>query len=302
MKQYTGWAVAAGLVVAVSAANAQMLAPNEVGKAHYQATSDVQGPRPYASVPPQAPATRYGPALLPPQEVYTVLRENGFSPLGIPHQSGYVYVIAVVDRLGEDGRLMIDGRNGQIIRFMPTFRTGGYYGEDYRSPYGPSGQGPYGAEGPGPYGTEGPRPYGTEGPRPYGTEGPRPYGTEGPGPYDGAGRVPYGAAGPRPYGAVGPGADAGSPPMTNVRGVPRPPGLIPRVASRTVPVPAPKPEMAVKRAQEPAQKPVQQSAVVQAKPVDTPAAPPPPAPIVVQAKPAPTIQPTQEMPKVQGLE
>jgi hypothetical protein len=209
MKQYTGWAVAAGLVVAVSAANAQMLAPNEVGKAHYQATSDVQGPRPYASVPPQAPATRYVPALLPPQEVYTVLRENGFSPLGIPHQSGYVYVIAVVDRLGEDGRLMIDGRNGQIIRFMPTFRTGGYYGEDYRSPYGPSGQGPYGAEGPGPYGTEGPRPYGTEGPRPYGTEGPRPYGTEGPGPYDGAGRVPYGAAGPRPYGAVGPGADAG---------------------------------------------------------------------------------------------
>jgi len=58
--------------------------------------------------------------------------------------------------------------------------------------------------------------------------------------------------------------------------------------------------MAVK----PAQQPVQQSAAVQAKPVNTPVASPPPtaAPIVVQAKPAPTIQPTQEMPKMQGLE
>jgi hypothetical protein len=271
MKLFT-WAVASGLVVAASTANAQMLAPNEAGKAHYQASSDVQGPNPYAGMPPQAPATRYGPALLPPQEVYAVLRENGFSPLGIPHQRGYVYVIAVVDRVGEDGRLMIDGRNGQIIRFTPTFRTGGYYGEDYRSPYGPAEPGPYGAP------------------------GREPYGTEGPGPYGGAGRVPYGAAGPRPYGAVGPGADAGSPPPINVRGVPRPPGLIPRVASRT-PVPAPKPaELAVK----PAQQPIQQSAAVQAKPAEP--SPPAAAPIVVQAKPAPTIQPTQEMPKMQGLE
>jgi hypothetical protein len=285
MKLFT-WAVAAGLVVAASTANAQMLAPNEAGKAHYRATSDVQGPSPYAGMPPQAPG--YGPALLPPQEIYAVLRDNGFSPLGIPHQRGYVYVIAVVDRVGEDGRLIIDGRNGQIIRFMPTFRTGGYYGEDYRSPYGP-------AE-PGPYGAPGREPYGAEGSGRYGAPGREPYGTEGPGPYGGAGRVPYGAAGPRPYGAVGPGADAGSPPPINVRGVPRPPGLIPRVASRT-PVPAPKPaELAVK----PAQQPIQQSAAVQAKPAEP--SPPAAAPIVVQAKPAPTIQPTQEMPKVQGLE
>jgi len=274
MKLFT-WAVAAGLVVAASTANAQMPAPNEAGKTHYQATSDVEGPRPYAGMPRQAPATPYGQALLPPQEVYAVLRDNGFSPLGIPHQRGYVYVIAVVDRGGEDGRLIIDARNGQIIRFMPAFRMGDYFGR--------------------------PRAYYNEGfPPPYGAEGPGPYGTEGPGPYGPAGPAPYGGAGRAPYGAVGPGAEAGLPPTTNVRGVPRPPGLIPRVASRTVPVPAPKPEMAVK----PAQQPVQQSAAVQAKPVDTPVASPPPAaaPIVIQAKPAPTIQPTQEMPKMQGLE
>lgn len=254
MKLITGWAASVGLVVAASAAHAQMPAPTDLGRAHYQAASDVQGPNPYAGMPAEAPATRYGPALLPPQEVYAVLRENGFSPLGIPHQRGYVYVIAVIDRAGEDGRLMIDARNGRIIRFLPAFRMGGYYDEDYRSPYGPSGPGPYGVEGPG----------------------------------------RYGPAGPGPYGAVGPGAAGSLPPMTDNRSAPRPPGSVPRVATRT-PVPAPKPaELAVKPAQGPAQQPMQQSAAVQPKPVDAPAA--------GQAKPAPTIQPTEEMPKVQGLE
>jgi len=30
-----------------------------------------------------------------PEEVYTVVRENGFSPLGIPRQRGFVYAIDV---------------------------------------------------------------------------------------------------------------------------------------------------------------------------------------------------------------
>jgi len=278
MKLFTGWAVSAGLVLAASAASAQMLAPTDLGKARYQAASDVEGPyttmpppaAPYAGVPPQAPATRYGPALLPPLEVYTIVRENGFSPLGIPHQRGYVYVIAVLDRNGEDGRLSIDARDGRIIRFTPAFRTGGYYDEDYPPRYGSPGRGPYG-------------------PSSYDRSGPAPYGAASP--------VPYSAAGPGSYDAVGAGA---LPAATNVRGAPRPPASIPRIASRAVPVPAAKPaELAVK----PAPQPMQQSAAVQAKPADAPAAPPPVAsPTVAQAKPAPTIQPTQEMPKVQGLE
>jgi hypothetical protein len=68
-----------------------------------------------------------GPALLPPQEVYAILRDNGFSPLGIPRQRGYVYVIAVLDRGGEDGRLTIDGRNGRILRFVPASQWGQTY-------------------------------------------------------------------------------------------------------------------------------------------------------------------------------
>ena len=80
-----------------------------------------------------AVAVRAGP-LLPPQEVYAVLRDNGFSPLGVPHQRGLVYTIAVIDRNGEDGRLVIDARNGRIIRFMPAYRYGqgyGGYGQGY---------------------------------------------------------------------------------------------------------------------------------------------------------------------------
>ena len=48
-----------------------------------------------------------------------MLRENGFSPLGIPRLRGSVYTIAVIDRRGDDGRLMIDARDGRIVRFRP---------------------------------------------------------------------------------------------------------------------------------------------------------------------------------------
>jgi hypothetical protein len=71
----------------------------------------------------------YAPAFLPPNEVYAILRDNGFSALGAPRQRGNVYVIAVLDRDGEDGRLLIDARSGRILRFVPAFQSGGdsYY-------------------------------------------------------------------------------------------------------------------------------------------------------------------------------
>ena len=78
--------------------------------------------------PGRATATARG--LLPSTEVYTVLRENGFSPLGIPRLRGFVYTIAVIDRGGEDGRLVIDARNGRIIRFVPAYRMGDNFDEE----------------------------------------------------------------------------------------------------------------------------------------------------------------------------
>jgi hypothetical protein len=173
--------------------------------------------------------------LLPAPEVYTVVREAGFSPIGIPHRRGPVYTIAVISRRGEDGRLVIDARNGRIVRFTPAYRIGGHFDEV-------------------------------------------------PG-------VIYGSAGPLP-------------PMSQFRGPPRPPASIPRVASRAPSTPKARAAEPSQLSARPTPEPAQQSAAVQAKPADAVAAAPPQAAATapVEAKPAPSIQPTQEMPKAQGLE
>ena len=136
MKLFTG-CLAAGLVLFAAGAQAQRLAP-------YRAVSDFGGP--YASAVPEAPpdphygyGLGYGPALLPPTEVYAVLRENGFSPLGIPRQRGFVYAIDVIDRNGESGRLIIDARDGRIIRFRPAYRMGERFSEEPAVMYGQPG-------------------------------------------------------------------------------------------------------------------------------------------------------------------
>jgi hypothetical protein len=258
MKLFTGWILSAGLMAVAGAANAQVSGPTDVGSSPYVAASDVDGP--YAAMPPDAEGPRYGPMLLPAPEVYTVVRENGFSALGVPRLQGLFYTITVIDRRGNNGRMVIDARNGQIVRFTPAGRIGDNYS------------------------------------------------------YNGGPRIIY-----------------GQPPLPqsdNLRGVPRPPAPVPtpRMASRTPVVPLPKaapphagdvqpeikplaakpsadkpsdkPSFDKSSADKPAPEPVQQSAAVQAKPADTPVHPPAAVPIV----PAPQIQPTQEMPKVQGLE
>jgi hypothetical protein len=238
MKLFTGWILSAGLVLTAVAAHGQEVSPSGTGGS-YKAVSDIDGP--YAAVPPDAPmpGNGYGPTLLPPREVYTVVRENGFSPLGAPRQRGMVYVISVIDRGGNDGRMVIDARNGRMIRFVPAHLLGSNFNEGVPATYGPRGP---------------------------------------------------------------------MPPLSNLGGVPRPPASVPNVASRTPLVPMPK--ASPPRADEvkplaakPAPEPAQQSAAVQTKPADAPGAPQAAAPAAVEAKPAaPLIQPTQEMPKVQGLE
>lgn len=118
MKFFTG-SLVAGLVLLAGSAQAQ-------GPGRYMAASDVEapyvvGPRMVAPPSPYdaGPGYGYGPSLLPSTEVYSVLRDNGFSPLGIPRLRGFVYTIAALDRDGSGGRLVIDARNGRILRFMP---------------------------------------------------------------------------------------------------------------------------------------------------------------------------------------
>jgi hypothetical protein len=263
MKLFTGWVLAASLALGATAADAQVLGPSRVsdfGAPYSEAPPYRGGPYyapPPAEVPPPAPRYGYGngyggngydyePAgLLPPHEVYNIIREAGFSPLGIPRQRGFVYTIAVIDRGGEDGRLVIDARNGRIIRFMPAWQISRSFDGALNS-YGPPGM----------------------------------------------------------------------PPPTEIRGEPRPPASVPRVASRSVPVPKPSPlaagaasEPAKPAAQAIAKPPVlrqptqQQAAVAQPKPADTAPAATAGAGQTTQANPeAPAILPTQDMPKAQGLD
>src|SRR6202035_4129159 len=84
MKWRAGWIVSAGLALATTAASAATLAPTKAGRlsdggAAIVKVSDFRGP--YAALPEDGPMMpRYAGALLPPEEVYAVLRETGFSP------------------------------------------------------------------------------------------------------------------------------------------------------------------------------------------------------------------------------
>jgi hypothetical protein len=118
MKLRAGCVVSAGLLLA-TAANAEMRAPDQVGRPPYlrQVSDFVE---PYEAIPPQLPPPRYAGALLPPQEVYMVLRDAGFAPLGAPRLRGNIWTIAAINRAGDDGRLFIDATNGRILSFMPA--------------------------------------------------------------------------------------------------------------------------------------------------------------------------------------
>src|ERR1700752_3461581 len=115
MKLFTGWVLATGLALTATAASAQVAGPSRVSdfsgpyvegpyRGPYYAPPPVEVPPP---LPPRYGYGGYGPgfapgyapaALLPPHEVYNIIREAGFSPLGVPHQRGFIYTIAVIDR------------------------------------------------------------------------------------------------------------------------------------------------------------------------------------------------------------
>jgi hypothetical protein len=292
MKALSGLTISVGLLLAATAAHAQVTSPQDTGRPAYRPASDIDepyanGPPPRADVapPPRViygapsygpPPAAYGapaygpqgygpqgyggpeyggPPLLPATEIYAVLRHNGFSPLGAPRLRGFFYSVSAIDREGEDGRLVIDARDGRIVRFVPAERFGGYGGG---------------------------------------------YGGYGNGYYGGAPRPAYGPS----YGPLEP--------MTRLDGPPpRPPAAMqPKIASRmppTVPVPKAAPArpaddkpLAAKPATPAPAAPKQQSAAVQVKPANTP---PAASPAPAEVKPAASvIQPTQPMPKVQGLE
>lgn len=147
--------ISAGLVLAAASAQAQSPSAGPPEAPRYTAISDLSGP--YAEMPPPARAgyaydpEAPGPRLLPANEVYTVLRDHGLLPLGTPRQRGFFYTIPVTDRRGDDGRLVIDARDGRIVRFVPAYRFGPRrYGDGPDVAYGPPARMPPGGPAPRP--------------------------------------------------------------------------------------------------------------------------------------------------------
>ncbi|MGM5028714.1 hypothetical protein AB8B02_21030 [Tardiphaga sp. 862_B3_N4_1] len=145
MKVLVGCLASAGLLLASGAVQAQALPPMRGDVAAVAQVSDVGGP--YAAMPPveYAEPRPYGvlrrgyDLAVPLREVYSILREAGFSALGMPQQRGLIYTVSAIDLDGEDGRLVIDARSGRILRFIPAYRMGDRMSEEIDTRYGPQG-------------------------------------------------------------------------------------------------------------------------------------------------------------------
>ncbi|MBP2429496.1 hypothetical protein ABIF38_000650 [Bradyrhizobium japonicum] len=268
MKLFTGSVAAAALALSAAAAEAQLATSARIGSPLLVRVSDMDGP--YAAMPEVPPPPRFGrvPSLLPPVEVYTVLRENGYLPLGAPRQRGFVYTISVIDQGGDDGRLVIDARDGHIIRFTPASRLGDNYEEEMSATDGPVGPMP--------------RPIQARVPRP-----PLPI------PHV-ASRVPVPKRSPLSAKAQAPAPAAQAPaaqaPAPAAQAA-APQPATPEPAQAAAPTPAEQAAAAPK----PAEAQAAPQVVQQAEAPTVGQGAPPPAP-------APAILPTQAMPKVQGLE
>jgi hypothetical protein len=132
MKFLVGCVISAGLACAGGAAQAQALPPYHAG---YSTVSDIYY-GPYAAMPAY-PGPRGAAALLPVGEVYAILREAGYSPLGTPRQRGPFYTIAAISLDGDDGRVVIDARNGRIVRFLLADRMDDAAVDEVAVAYGP---------------------------------------------------------------------------------------------------------------------------------------------------------------------
>jgi len=80
--------------------------------------------------------------LLAPEEIPGILRQQGFSQLGPVFRRGWVYTVAVLNQNGDDGRLIVDARSGEPIRFIPAMRMDSRLRDELDRMYGPPGPPP----------------------------------------------------------------------------------------------------------------------------------------------------------------
>lgn len=65
---------------------------------------------------------------LPPYEMIAITRSIGLRPLGRPLRQGPHYVLRALDHRGEERRVVIDARYGEVISAVPVVRMPGYSG------------------------------------------------------------------------------------------------------------------------------------------------------------------------------
>lgn len=60
--------------------------------------------------------------IVPPYEVFTIIRSMGLRPLGRPHFRGRSYVVHAMDRRGEELRVVVDARAARVVSVTPIDR------------------------------------------------------------------------------------------------------------------------------------------------------------------------------------
>jgi hypothetical protein len=80
--------------------------------------------------------------IIAPDEIPGILRQQGFSQLGPVFRRGWVYTVAVLNQAGDDGRLIVDARTGEPIRFIPAMRMDSRLRDELDRMYGPPGPPP----------------------------------------------------------------------------------------------------------------------------------------------------------------
>jgi hypothetical protein len=138
--------VAAGLLAGVTAQAQVASAADEIAMPPYAEETYMEPPpavvyreETYA-VPVRRPPPPVEVAVLPPREVFAVVRERGYEPIGAIRRRGWVYSVSVLGPDGEDGRIVVDARSGRVLRFVPAYAMSPRLSHEIGARYGRFGQ------------------------------------------------------------------------------------------------------------------------------------------------------------------
>lgn len=75
-----------------------------------------------AAAEPMRLAQTFAADIVPPYEVFTIIRSMGMRPLGRPHYRGRFYVVHAVDPRGVDVRVVVDAHAARVVSVRPLDR------------------------------------------------------------------------------------------------------------------------------------------------------------------------------------